>query len=317
MSGLIDLKAMELHFEAANDGGNLAERGMGMAVTGAIKAGEELLAAKALIPHGEWEEHRAKNWLYGKDTAQRYMKIAAKTARVPFLKDASSIREALRMIAAEKAESEPVTAQRAERKTGQVEVVEPGQQSVQADEKDDDPTPDPPSIRKTAKGTEKVKEANKPKPAAITPEILDEPEESDPFAYATFTTCLEIAETKVDKADPVACKGAAKIARKLADKFDPPKKFTKPDGNDVAAYMTTLPDATGRDVAKAADGIIDHYESNGWMVGKVKMQDWKATARKWLKNQDQFTGGSNGKRTATTGTGHSRPPVERAKINYK
>lgn len=31
--------------------------------------------------------------------------------------------------------------------------------------------------------------------------------------------------------------------------------------------------------------FIDHYEANGWMVGKTKMKDWKAAVRNWEKNQ--------------------------------
>ena len=29
---------------------------------------------------------------------------------------------------------------------------------------------------------------------------------------------------------------------------------------------------------------MDHYLSNGWMVGKSKMKDWRAAGRNWLKN---------------------------------
>lgn len=39
--------------------------------------------------------------------------------------------------------------------------------------------------------------------------------------------------------------------------------------------------------------FIDHYLSNGWMVGKNKMKDWKAAVRKW--EQSNF-GGDNGNR---------------------
>lgn len=31
--------------------------------------------------------------------------------------------------------------------------------------------------------------------------------------------------------------------------------------------------------------FFDHYEANGWMVGKTKMKDWKATARKWHRTE--------------------------------
>lgn len=34
-----------------------------------------------------------------------------------------------------------------------------------------------------------------------------------------------------------------------------------------------------------ADRFFNHYESNGWMVGKNKMKDWKAAVRTWEKNE--------------------------------
>lgn len=33
--------------------------------------------------------------------------------------------------------------------------------------------------------------------------------------------------------------------------------------------------------------FIDFYESKGWMVGKTKMKDWKASVRSWEQNQYQ------------------------------
>lgn len=33
-----------------------------------------------------------------------------------------------------------------------------------------------------------------------------------------------------------------------------------------------------------ADCFINHYEANGWMVGKNKMKDWKAAVRTWERN---------------------------------
>jgi len=32
------------------------------------------------------------------------------------------------------------------------------------------------------------------------------------------------------------------------------------------------------------DRFFNHYESNGWMVGKTKMKDWRAAVRTWEKN---------------------------------
>ncbi len=33
--------------------------------------------------------------------------------------------------------------------------------------------------------------------------------------------------------------------------------------------------------ADIAENWLNHYEANGWMVGKVKMKDWKASVRTW------------------------------------
>jgi hypothetical protein len=33
-----------------------------------------------------------------------------------------------------------------------------------------------------------------------------------------------------------------------------------------------------------AERFFNHYESNGWIVGKVKMKSWKAAVRTWEKN---------------------------------
>jgi hypothetical protein len=33
--------------------------------------------------------------------------------------------------------------------------------------------------------------------------------------------------------------------------------------------------------------FFDHYQANGWMIGKSKMKDWKASVRTWEKNSDQ------------------------------
>lgn len=119
-------------------------------------------------------------------------------------------------------------------------------------------------------------------------------EAANPLMNATFADCLEVVEMKVDQTDQKACKAAAKQLRKLADKLDPPTKFVKPDLDDVTEFMESVDPQYGT----AAEDFHDHYESNGWMVGKVPMKDWKATARKWLRNQGQFSNGkaaSNGR----------------------
>jgi len=64
--------------------------------------------------------------------------------------------------------------------------------------------------------------------------------------------------------------------KKEIEAVKPPRIcFSKPSKQEVKDYIIEIR-------AKVdAGAFYDHYESNGWMVGKVKMKDWKATVRKW------------------------------------
>lgn len=55
----------------------------------------------------------------------------------------------------------------------------------------------------------------------------------------------------------------------------PAKHFAKPTLDEVAAYC--------RERGKGVNPEVwyDHYESNGWKVGKNAMKDWRAAVRKW------------------------------------
>jgi len=61
--------------------------------------------------------------------------------------------------------------------------------------------------------------------------------------------------------------------------------------------------------------FIDHYQANGWMVGKVKMKDWKATIRTWEKNNfnNQQNGQSNNNFSKPTIT--DRTEAARQRLN--
>lgn len=54
--------------------------------------------------------------------------------------------------------------------------------------------------------------------------------------------------------------------------------FSKPTVEEVSAYC--LERRNGVD----AVAFWNHYESNGWMVGKNKMKDWMASVRTWERN---------------------------------
>ena len=65
------------------------------------------------------------------------------------------------------------------------------------------------------------------------------------------------------------------------------KRFTKPTYNDVSIYMSSDSLTNRIDVSRAtyeAQKFMNHYDSNGWRVGKNPMRDWKASVRNWLLN---------------------------------
>jgi len=59
------------------------------------------------------------------------------------------------------------------------------------------------------------------------------------------------------------------------------KRFQKPTIEDVKTYMKEL------GMNDISERWMSHYESNGWLVGKNKMKDWKASVRTWKLNNLQ------------------------------
>lgn len=58
-------------------------------------------------------------------------------------------------------------------------------------------------------------------------------------------------------------------------------RFVPPSLEEVEAYCKS------RNNKVDAGQFIDFYESKGWMVGKNKMKDWKASVRTWEKRDSQ------------------------------
>ena len=51
--------------------------------------------------------------------------------------------------------------------------------------------------------------------------------------------------------------------------------FVKPTKTEIIDYINE------NQLKVDSETFFDHYESNGWKVGKVPMKDWKATLRNW------------------------------------
>jgi len=68
------------------------------------------------------------------------------------------------------------------------------------------------------------------------------------------------------------------------------KKFVKPNENDVYNLMGEL-NAAGKNfmsedkLVNFARTFMDHYEANGWIVGKASMKDWQSTVRNWMRRE--------------------------------
>lgn len=65
---------------------------------------------------------------------------------------------------------------------------------------------------------------------------------------------------------------------------NPRKVFTPPTIDDVKAYCAERKNTVD------AERWYDHYTSNGWMVGRNKMKDWKAAVRTWERNENGKAG---------------------------
>ena len=62
----------------------------------------------------------------------------------------------------------------------------------------------------------------------------------------------------------------------------PSKRFTPPTVDEVREYC----EERGNGVNPQR--FVDYYSSNGWMVGKNKMKDWKAAVRTWEQKEKSY-----------------------------
>ena len=69
--------------------------------------------------------------------------------------------------------------------------------------------------------------------------------------------------------------GKDSIDKDIEKENNKKKKFEKPTVAEVDAYCKE------RNNGVDPQRFIDHYTSNGWLVGKNKMKDWKAAVRTW------------------------------------
>ena len=87
---------------------------------------------------------------------------------------------------------------------------------------------------------------------------------------------LELGKDSIELLDvPQAETSQAETPQVAAKKT---KRFIPPSLEDVQSYCLE------RGNSVDAERFIDYYTANGWMVGKNKMKDWKATIRTWERS---------------------------------
>ena len=79
--------------------------------------------------------------------------------------------------------------------------------------------------------------------------------------------------------------GKDRLGENSEEEASPPtrtRRFTPPTVDEVRAYCKER--GNGVDPQR----FVDYYSSNGWMVGKTKMKDWKAAVRTWEQRDSKW-----------------------------
>lgn len=101
-----------------------------------------------------------------------------------------------------------------------------------------------------------------------------------------YDDARQVATAKTTAADSAAPKpGKVQAARGADSTNDKNSRFVRPTLEDVRQYCTE------RNNRVDAVKFINHYEANGWMIGKTRMKDWRAAVRTWEGRSDPMRAG--------------------------
>lgn len=106
-------------------------------------------------------------------------------------------------------------------------------------------------------------------------ETKNEPKKKASVSVSVSTYKESIVETDVS---------SPSLPGKLKGKNKGTKTFFPPTLDEIKAYLKEYTGIwTEAQAYEKAFAIHNHYESNGWHVGKNKMKDWRASVRTWLQ----------------------------------
>jgi hypothetical protein len=110
--------------------------------------------------------------------------------------------------------------------------------------------------------------------------------------WAKTTTPPDDTETKPDKTkkhDVASSKDATSMLQASAT-AGCVSRFTPPTAEEVTAYAAEI------EYPLNGAAWCDSYAQKGWLIGKSKMNDWRAAVRNWKANGWQPNGASTSKR---------------------
>jgi hypothetical protein len=81
------------------------------------------------------------------------------------------------------------------------------------------------------------------------------------------------------KADSVS----VSVSESVNDNKKQKDVFIKPSIVEIKTYMTEI------GMNDLSEQWFNHYQATGWMIGKNKMKDWRASVRTWKANQKNNT----------------------------
>jgi len=108
-----------------------------------------------------------------------------------------------------------------------------------------------------------------------------------PTPSSSFTTSVNRERGTATAAPAPALKsGKSASPKKPPGNDQPGAPAPRPTLADIQAHAATT--HPGPEAQAEAAAFLDHYQSNGWRVGKNPMTDWPAAFRQWMRRRAQF-----------------------------
>lgn len=132
--------------------------------------------------------------------------------------------------------------------------------------------------------------------ASIYHELLEKLKSGIPFGNQVATNgipTVDQTETQYRLGKDSVGKGSIEST---AGKPSTRHRFVPPTVDEVRTYCEE------KGYTLDADRFVDYYTSNGWMVGKNRMRDWRAAVRTWCRKEQPANGTTESKPLWTVGT---------------